>query len=94
MKLEGLGWLTWREMVALADILIGIVWTDLTLAEQEEIFLSYTYDPLTKPRAENATVMQACDRRPNGSPSELACLFIITESSRSARHPLQFLHGK
>lgn len=53
-ELEGLGRLTWEEMVALADVLIGMVWTDLTLREQEEIFLSYTSDPLTKPRVEDA----------------------------------------
>lgn len=53
-ELEGLGRLTWKEMVALVDVLIGIVWTDLTLSEQEEIFLSYTSDPATKPRAEDA----------------------------------------
>jgi hypothetical protein len=53
-ELEGLGRLTWREMVALTDVLIGMVWTDLTLTEQEEIFLSYTSDPSTKPRADDA----------------------------------------
>jgi hypothetical protein len=54
LELEGLGRLTWQEMVALADVLIGMVWTDLTLAEQEEIFISYTSDPLTQPRADDA----------------------------------------
>ncbi|MGO9264037.1 MAG: hypothetical protein ACLQBA_03975 [Candidatus Binataceae bacterium] len=29
-ELEGLGRLTWQEMVALADVLTGMVWTDLT----------------------------------------------------------------
>ncbi|HEY6926731.1 MAG TPA: relaxase/mobilization nuclease domain-containing protein [Steroidobacteraceae bacterium] len=53
-ELEGIGCLTWTEMIALADVLIGIVWTDLTLAEQEEIFLSYTSDPRVRPRAEDA----------------------------------------
>jgi hypothetical protein len=53
-ELEGLGRFTWKEVVALADVLIGMVWTDLTLAEQEEIFLSYTSDPATRPRAEDA----------------------------------------
>jgi hypothetical protein len=41
-------------MVALADVLIGMVWTDLTLTEQEESFLLYISDPLTQPRAEDA----------------------------------------
>ncbi len=52
-ELEGLGRLTWKEFVALADVLIGIVWTDLTLAEQERIFLLYTADPLNKPQGED-----------------------------------------
>lgn len=53
-ELEGLGLFTWRELVALADVLIGMIWTDLTLAEQEEIFLLYTSDPLTRPRVDDA----------------------------------------
>ena len=53
-ELDGLGRFTWKEIVALADVLIGMVWTDLTLAEQEEVFLSYTSDPATKPSPEDA----------------------------------------
>jgi hypothetical protein len=53
-ELDGLGRFTWKEAVALLDVLIGMVWTDLTLAEQEAIFLSYTSDPLTRPRTEDA----------------------------------------
>jgi hypothetical protein len=53
-ELEGLGRLTWKEVVALADVMIGMVWTDMTLAEQEEVFLAYTSDSLTKPKAEDA----------------------------------------
>ena len=53
-ELDGLGWFTWKEIVALVDVLIGMVWTDLTLAEQEAVFLSYTSDPATNPRAEDA----------------------------------------
>jgi len=53
-ELEGLGRFTWQEMVALSDVLIGMVWADLTLSEQEQIFLAYTSDPLTTPRAEDA----------------------------------------
>ena len=44
LELEGLGRLTWKEMIALADVLIGMVWTDLTLAQQEDIFRTYTAD--------------------------------------------------
>jgi hypothetical protein len=54
IDLEGLGRFTWKEFVALVDVLIGMVWTDLTLAEQEEIFLSYTTDSHTRPRVEDA----------------------------------------
>ena len=50
LELEGLGRVTWREMVALADVLIGMVWTDLTLAEQDEIFRLYTSDTLNQRR--------------------------------------------
>jgi TniQ len=39
--IEGLGRFRWQEMVALADVLIGMVWTDLTLVEQERIFRLY-----------------------------------------------------
>lgn len=38
---EGLGRFRWEEMVALADVLLGMVWTDLTLTEQERIFNLY-----------------------------------------------------
>ncbi len=40
-EIEGLGHFRWPEMVALADVLIGMVRTDLTLAEQERIFRLY-----------------------------------------------------
>src|ERR1700730_18034549 len=36
-------------MVALADVLIGVLWTDLTLAEQDRVFHLYTSDHLTRP---------------------------------------------
>src|SRR5882672_9709971 len=35
--LDGLGKFRWPEMIALADVHLGMVWTDLTLAEQERI---------------------------------------------------------
>lgn len=41
IELDGLGELTWKEMVALVDVLIGMVWTDLTLAEQEQLLIPY-----------------------------------------------------
>lgn len=54
LQLEGLGSMTWKEFVALADVLIGMIWTDLTLAEQERIFLLYSADPLNKPQGEDS----------------------------------------
>jgi hypothetical protein len=39
--LDGLGEFGCPEMIALADVLLGMVWTDLTRAEQEQIFRLY-----------------------------------------------------
>jgi hypothetical protein len=41
VELAGLGEFTWKEIVALADVLIGMVWTDLTVADQEQLWLPY-----------------------------------------------------
>lgn len=35
-RLAGIGQLTWMEIVALADILLGMFWTDMTPAEQQQ----------------------------------------------------------
>jgi hypothetical protein len=52
-EIEGLGRFRWQEMIALADVLLGMVWTDLTLAEQERIFRLYIAETgETKPREE------------------------------------------
>jgi len=42
VELDGLGQLSWPEIVALVDVLLGTVWTGLTLAEQGEIWTLYT----------------------------------------------------
>jgi hypothetical protein len=47
-ELEGLGRLTWIELVSLADVLIGMIWTDLTAAEQAGVFLMYASDPFAQ----------------------------------------------
>lgn len=47
-ELRGLGCLTWEEMVTLMDVLIGMLWTYLSLAEQEEILFQYAADQLTR----------------------------------------------
>ncbi len=39
--LGGLGRLTWKELIALTDVLIGTIWTDLTVAEQERLWVPY-----------------------------------------------------
>lgn len=42
VQLDRMGELTWKEIVALADVLIGMVWTDFTVAEQERLWIQYT----------------------------------------------------
>ncbi|MGC2030304.1 MAG: TniB family NTP-binding protein [Steroidobacteraceae bacterium] len=51
-ELERLGRLTWKEVVALADVLLGMVWTDLTSVERQSLFLRYEYEFLEEPREE------------------------------------------
>lgn len=50
---EGLGRFRWEEMVALADVLLGMVWTDLTLTEQERIVDIYVSSAGNAPLAED-----------------------------------------
>lgn len=42
-ELGKLGRLTCKEIVALADVLSGTVWTDLTVAEQEQLWVPYMH---------------------------------------------------
>jgi hypothetical protein len=51
-ELEGLGGFTWKETIALADVLLGMVWTDLTSAERQRLFLRYQYESVKEPRQE------------------------------------------
>lgn len=53
VSIPGIGELTWPEMVALVDVVIGMVWTDLTREEQLQVFRLYTSDPRQN--------LQACD---------------------------------
>jgi hypothetical protein len=53
-ELGGLGRFSWEEMVALADVLIGMTWTDTTMAEREVIHLRYTYEDLNRPKSQRA----------------------------------------
>lgn len=41
VELKGLGVLTWKETVALTDVLIGMMYTHVTMAEQDQIFRLY-----------------------------------------------------
>jgi len=44
VHIEGLGRFTWEEMVALIDVLMGTLWTDLILADRQRIFHVYADD--------------------------------------------------
>ena len=52
-SIPGIGELTWPEMVALIDVVIGTVWTDLTREEQLQVFRLYMSGPRQN--------LQACD---------------------------------
>jgi hypothetical protein len=41
VEIDGLGCLSWMELIALADVMLGMIWTALTLEEQEGIFRAY-----------------------------------------------------
>lgn len=43
--LAGLGRLTWRELVGLADVLLGMAWSALAPPEREHLFKQYMVDP-------------------------------------------------
>lgn len=47
-QLGGLGQLSWKQVVSLADVLIGMIWTELPQSEREAVFLMYASDPLTE----------------------------------------------
>jgi TniQ len=46
-ELGGLGQLSWKQVVSLADVLIGMIWTELTQADREDILLIYALDQET-----------------------------------------------
>ena len=53
VRIPGIGEITWPQMVALVDVVLGMVWTDLTREEQLRVFRLYTSDPRQN--------LQACD---------------------------------
>jgi len=52
LEIAGLGTFTWREFVALVDVLLGTIWTHTTMEERGGIFLRYEYESLQEPRTE------------------------------------------
>jgi hypothetical protein len=52
LQIEGLGTLIWPEFIALADIVLGMVWTHATHDERTQIFLRYEYESVDAPRLE------------------------------------------
>ncbi len=52
VDLPGIGQLTWKETIALADVLVGMVWTDTTLAERDQIFGQFIRPSPSKMRKE------------------------------------------
>src|SRR5207247_1574432 len=51
-QIEGLGAFTWQEFIALADIILGMVWAHTTSDERTQILLRYEYESLNEPRRE------------------------------------------
>lgn len=52
VEIAGLGTFSWREFVALVDILLGTLWTHTTMEERNGILLRYEYESLEEPRPE------------------------------------------
>lgn len=51
-ELDGLGSFTWHQVVALADTLLGALWTDTTLDECNQVIRRYEQDDPDGPRRE------------------------------------------
>jgi len=54
VAINGIGDLTWAQIVAFADAVVGMVWTDLTRDEQQRVFRLYAFDPRQKVQAADA----------------------------------------
>jgi hypothetical protein len=51
-EIAGLGAFTWQEIVALADAILGSLWTNTTLEECKEVLLQYQFETFDAPRLE------------------------------------------
>lgn len=54
-EIEGLGRLTWQELVALIDVLLGMMWVGVTHAVQHQILQLYTIGIADEPPVGNDT---------------------------------------
>lgn len=75
----GIGRLSWREVVALADVLIGMFWTDTTPAERQEMYAHFKKErdlsetPRANPRyGDLAFFAWLTERWPQGAGSQIA----------------------
>lgn len=50
--LFGFGQFSWKELVALADVLLGTVWTGTTFDERQRIWSRYEFESVHEPRGE------------------------------------------
>jgi hypothetical protein len=51
-ELECLGTFTWKEIVALTDTVVGMVWTDTTFEERGRLWSQYEHEDFDAPRVE------------------------------------------
>ena len=51
-EIAGLGTFTWPELVALADVVLGVFWTETILDERNAISIRYQFENLETPRLE------------------------------------------
>lgn len=51
-EIAGLGTFTWQELVTLADVILGSLWTATLFEERESILLRYQFETIEPPRSE------------------------------------------
>ena len=52
VQIEGLDTFTWHEFIAMADFILGMIWTHTTSDERLQILLRYEYESVDEPRIE------------------------------------------